>query len=105
MALTEGQGSLKREKFAKKGYPTWEELRAIDVKRKVVLGYARDLSPMDTILNLRLIPRTVFPRLVRHVLLWAKCIARWPAGWKAAFGRPAGGTRAYHAVKVCRCAY
>ena len=70
VALTDVDNNYKRQQLQKAGYPTWDELRAIDVKRKVVLGYARDMSPMDTVGKLHLLRRTVVPRLLRHVLIW-----------------------------------
>ena len=66
--LTDEHDSLKERELKVKGYPTWEELRALDVKRKLVLGYARDLTPMDTVGRLNLLRRTVLPRLLREIL-------------------------------------
>ena len=66
MPLTAGQGA----KLDSKDYPTWEELRQMDQKRMKVLGYARDMSPLDTIGKIWLLRRTILPRLLRHYLLW-----------------------------------
>ena len=53
-----------------KEMPTWEDIETMDKKRKDLLALARDTAPIDTVSRLRLLPRTVFPRLFRHLLIW-----------------------------------
>ena len=50
--------------------PTYEELVALNTKRTKLLSLARDTSPIDTLLRLRLLPRTVVPRLTKHPLTY-----------------------------------
>ena len=50
--------------------PTWDEVRAMNHKRKWLLHLARETSPIDTVTRLSLLPRTVFPRLIKHTLFW-----------------------------------
>ena len=52
------------------GPETFEELLAIDDKRKEILHLAKNHSPMTTALKIRLLPRTVLPRLLHHYLTW-----------------------------------
>ena len=52
------------------GPETFEELLAIDNKRKELLQLAKSHSPMTTALKVRLLPRTVLPRRLRHYLTW-----------------------------------
>ena len=47
-----------------------EALLAAERQKKWLLGVVRGDSPMDTIYRLRLLPRTVLPRLLRHPLCW-----------------------------------
>ena len=52
------------------GPDTFAELLAIDNQRKELLHLAKSHSPMTTALKVRLLPRTVLPRLLRHYLTW-----------------------------------
>ena len=41
-----------------------------DTQRKQLLSMARNLSPIDTIMRIGLMPRTVIPRILRHAVSW-----------------------------------
>ena len=49
---------------------TWDEVCHMDRRRERLLGLARETSPIDTVLLLNLLPRTVLPRLLKYRLLW-----------------------------------
>lgn len=49
---------------------SYDQLIATDKKRKQLLLMAKSLSPMASALKLRLLPRTVVPRLLKHYLTW-----------------------------------
>ena len=50
--------------------PDWGEIRKMNTRRTKLLDLARQTSPIDTVLAVRLLGRTVFPRLIRHPLIW-----------------------------------
>ena len=50
--------------------PSWQEIRNMNARRTKLLDLARETSPIDTVLAVRLLGRTVFPRLIRHPLIW-----------------------------------
>ena len=54
---------------------SWDEIVALNSKREELLGLARTTSPIDTILILRLLPRTVIPRMIKHKLFWVIFVA------------------------------
>lgn len=47
-----------------------EEVRRHDKERKVLLGLSRNVSPIDTVIRLGMLPRTVIPRIIVHPTTW-----------------------------------
>lgn len=50
--------------------PTWAEIVEMNAKRLALLSLARDTEPVNTVMKLSLVPRTVIPRILRHPLMW-----------------------------------
>ena len=57
---------------------TFDDVQKADAARKRLLALARDVSPMDSILRLAALPRTVLPRILSHSLTW--CVILCYAG-------------------------
>ena len=63
----------------------YDDLIQADQKRKIMLGLARNISPIDTVGRLSMLPRTVIPRILRHWPTWmvgfvygcSSGLARW----------------------------
>ena len=50
--------------------PTFTQLLQSDTARKRLLSMARNMSPIDTVANVVLLPRTVLPRILKHWVSW-----------------------------------
>jgi hypothetical protein len=53
-----------------KRHATFADISKTDVERKKLLSLARETNPMDSILSLAALPRTVVPRILTHALTW-----------------------------------
>lgn len=65
----------------------YDDLVDADKKRKKMLGLARNISPIDTVGRLSMLPRTVIPRILRHWPSWMVGITYGASSGLARWGR------------------
>ena len=52
-------------------HATFADIMKADEQRKKLLTLAREINPIDSIVRMAALPRTVIPRIAQHMLTWA----------------------------------